>query len=125
MTPVRRLTGRVIPTTWTAHHRSSDDELVGYLRADGELVTPLTLAGTPLAEPREAEAAIAELEARGLAALAERWTLDRDGEQVDVRVLSARPDAVVVVEAPYGYPQPGGRRWELDVPTEGLRPRGG
>lgn len=115
-------TVRMIPTTWTPHRRSSDDELVGYLRTDGDGVTPLCLTGFPLGEESDRDRAIRVLEADGLSVLAEAWSLDHDGEIIEVRILTARPDAVVVVEAPYGYPQPDGRRFELNVPVTGLRP---
>ena len=62
------------------------------------------------------------LEADGLAILAERWCLDHRGELIEVRILAARPDTIVVVEAPYGYVPPDGRRFELSVPVTGLRP---
>lgn len=65
-----------IPAGWRTHSRASDGETVGHLApvaGDGDLVTPLSLIGTPLGPPQpEADAAVL-LDRAGLAALAERW----------------------------------------------------
>ena len=48
------------------------------------------------------------LRARGLACLADPWLLrQEDGEEVRVALVAAYPDRVVVVPAPWGYPDPG------------------
>lgn len=57
----------------TEHRRAEDGERVGYLAAAGNRVVPLTLIGTPMAEPMTADAAEALLDERGLAILNERW----------------------------------------------------
>lgn len=62
----------MIPADWIPVHRD-DGELVGYLRAAGELVEPLTLLGTPLGTPSDEDSAREVLDATGLAVLADRW----------------------------------------------------
>ncbi len=110
----------MIPSNWLPHRRPSDGELVGYLLPDAAGTTPLTLFGHPLAAPGEPAAAVAVLERRGLASLAESWWLTDDDEQVEVRILEAYPDRVRVVEAPYGFYGPDSPRHTIAAPTEAL-----
>jgi hypothetical protein len=115
--------GPVIPSDWVPYRRPADAELVGYLRRDAAGTTPLNLFGHPLAEPGEPARAVAVLEARGLASLAEAWWLGRPGETVEVRILEAHPDRVQVVEAPYGFYGPDSPRHVLETPATALSPR--
>ena len=92
---------------WTAYRRPEDGELLGYLAERPDGTVPLTLFGVALGAPGLRAEAEQVLRDRGLASLAEPWALaDEDGEEVRVAVLTAYPDRVVVVPAPYGYPDP-------------------
>jgi hypothetical protein len=85
--------------------------------------TPLNLFGHPLADPGEAARAVAVLEARGLASLAEAWWLRHGDEAVEVRIVAARPDRVYVVEASFGFYGPDSPRHTLETPATALSPR--
>jgi hypothetical protein len=63
----------VITSGWDVVRRPDDDEAVGYLVPDGDLVVPVTLVGTPLGTARTGRAAAALLFTAGLAALDGRW----------------------------------------------------
>jgi hypothetical protein len=115
--------GPVIPSDWVPHRRAADAELVGYLRRDPSGTTPLNLFGHPLTGPGEPARAVAVLEARGLASLAEAWWLGRGEEAVEVRILEAFPDRVRVVEAPFGFYGPDSPRHTLETPATALSPR--
>ncbi|WP_216212113.1 hypothetical protein [Amycolatopsis aidingensis] len=83
-----------------------DDELVGYLRPAGAGWQPLTVFGYPLGEPVPAEDAIAELKARGLACLADRWSVywPSDGCWYSCRIAETGPGWVRVAVHDYGAP---------------------
>jgi len=113
----------VLPPTWIAHHRPADDELVGYLSPEDAGYRPRTVFGYPLTPAADRAEAVRTLETRGLACLAEGWTLlDEDGEDLRVQILSASPERVVVVDAPYGYYEASSPRFVLPVPTDRLIP---
>ncbi|MGJ9412461.1 hypothetical protein ACHAAC_07095 [Aeromicrobium sp. CF4.19] len=117
----------MIPGHWEPYHRLEDMELVGYLVPDGEQVVPVTLVGTPLAEPSDRFAAEQELEAVGLSYLAEPWLLRHDdGSEQRVVVVEVDPERVVVANADFalvvGAPRDIGDRVELPNPTDRLRP---
>ena len=95
----------MITTGWEAVRRPHDEEIVGYLMADGPLAVPVTLAGQPLGPAQDANAATALLVGHGLAALARRWWC-RLPEPLPRGVLAA------------GHPLPG-------VGLARGRPRGG
>ena len=86
------------------HRRLDDGERVGYLRADGDLVVPLTLIGTPLAAAMEPETATALLDEKGLAILNERWWC-RLPTPVTAGLDASKPEpdwdwrAVLIIEA--------------------------
>ena len=113
----------VIPSDWVPHRRPADAELVGYLRRDTSGTTPLNLFGHPLAAPGEPARAVAVLEARGLACLAEAWWLRHGDEAIEVRIVEASPDRVHVVEAPFGFYGPDSPRHTLETPATSLSPR--
>jgi len=111
---------RVIPRHWTPYRRPRDGELVGYLAPEGELVVPLTVFGSPLAEAVAWSRAIEVLERDGLSSLSERWLLQLDGgDEIMVMILSAFPDRVEVVRADYGIYSHDSDRYTLAVPTDG------
>ena len=96
-----------MPTTWVPYHRDEDDELLGYLAELPEGTQPLTLFGVPLGPPGGREQAEQTLSDRGLSCLAAPWLLRQaSGEEVRVAVVSAYPDRVLVVPAPYGFADP-------------------
>lgn len=108
----------MIPSTWLPHFRGSDGELVGYLDGADPAVTPRTLFGYPLGDPGPADHARRQLESRGLACLADRWTLLLpSGDRVPVMIMSASADQVVVVETEYGFIGPDSPRHRLTAPT--------
>ena len=113
----------VTPSHWVPYRRPSDSELVGYTVRDAGGTVPLSLLGHPLAGPGEPAAAIAVLEARGLACLSESWWLRAGDDEVEVRILEAFPDRVRVVEAPYGFYGPDSPRHTLETPVTGLSPQ--
>jgi hypothetical protein len=115
--------GPVIPSDWVPHRRPADAELVGYLRRDAAGTTPLNLFGHPLADPGDPARAVAVLESRGLASLAEAWWLGHGDEAVEVRIIEASADRLHVVEAPFGFYGPDSPRHTLETPATALSPR--
>ena len=108
----------MIPSTWHPYFRGRDGELAGYLDGTDPTVVPRTLFGYPLASSGLLTTAIQVLDERGLACLGDRWVLTRDdGEGVDVVIMSAYADRVVVVETEYGYYGPDSPRHTLAAPT--------
>jgi len=115
--------GSVIPHTWTPHRRAIDGELVGYLATDDHGTTPLTIFGFALGEATTRTAAARLLDRRGLACLAEPWSLvTGEGAEIEVRILSAYPESITVVAAPYGFYGADSPRHNLAVPTAELSP---
>lgn len=107
----------MIPISWTPYRRAADDELVGYLSSEPDGTVPRTVFGYALAGAGERSAAVAVLERRGLASLAEPWLLRAvDGTQVRVALLAAFPDRVLVAAAPCGFVDPAAPTVVLDVP---------
>ncbi len=70
----------MVPTGWTAVHRPTDGEHVGWLApARDGLVRPVDLVGSPAGPPQPTGPATAELVDRGLRVLAgRRWCRLRD-----------------------------------------------
>lgn len=114
----------MIPDTWLPRHRPDDDELVGYLDPAGTgLAVPRTVFGFALAAALPEDDAADLLDATGLAVLAERWVLVRDGHD-DLRVRIAEVDAnrVIVGVDDYNVGIRHADRIEVPVPTgEALR----
>lgn len=107
-----------------ALYRGGDGELTGRLVRGDAGVVPTTVFGAPLGPPVSWAEAVAVLRERGLASLAEPWTYVRDdGEEVVVKIVSAYPHRLLLVEAPWGYPAPDARTYVVDTPTDRLRPR--
>ena len=112
----------MIPHTWTPHRRAIDGELVGYRATDDHGTTPLTFFGFALGEATTRAEAARLLDRTGLACLAEPWSLTIDQREIEVRILSAYPESITVVEAPDGFYGPDSRHHEL-VLTPGWAPR--
>ena len=102
-------------------YRAGDGELIGRLVCDGAGVTPETLFGAPLAGPTSWSGAGEVLRARGLASLADSWSYRRDdGADVAVKIVSAYPDRLLLVEAPYGFVSHDSPRHMVATPTDRL-----
>jgi hypothetical protein len=111
----------MIPPGWVAFRRTSDDELVGYLTGGPQATVPVNLAGFPLAEASEVKTAQAVLTSTGLASLDQVWLWRHGEDDIEVRILSAYPGRIQVVETEYGYFGPDSARHELELPVD-LRP---
>ncbi len=109
-------------------HRRGDGELVGWIRAEGELWVPIDLLGRAVGDPMEWLDAERALEDAGLHYLADAWMLESaDGEEADavpVRLVEVTPARIVVKSEDFGALDAPGRRWELPWPLPSrLRPR--
>jgi hypothetical protein len=126
--PARHSSGTIarvstIPAHWQPRHRPDDDELVGYLVPDGDLVVPVTIFGVPLAAASDQDGAEAVLDAEGLACLADQWLLaapdaapgDLTGA-IAVAVAEISPDRLVLRVVDFGSTDYG-CRIELAVPV--------
>lgn len=113
----------MLPADWIPHNRSSDRELVGWIRPDGDRWTAADLLGHDVVVGVEWLEAEEALEAHGIGRLAEPWVLERaDGSLIQVRIVEMTPDRVVVktddfgaIDAPYelielAWPAPAGLR---------------
>ncbi|WP_441248615.1 hypothetical protein [Kitasatospora sp. McL0602] len=115
----------MIPTNWIHHHRSQDNELLGYLcPANGTPAqfVPVTVFGYPLAAPTDWDQARHVLQSTGLSCLAEPWLLtvpDRE-EPVTVQIIEAAPGQLRIRSIDYGYQgTPFGEVIILPVPDTG------
>lgn len=114
---------RTIPQNWTPYRRDEDDELLGYLKPhddSSESVVPVTIFGYELAGPAEPDDAERVLDSLGLSYLAERWLLsleDRD-EPINVQLIEASPQQLVVKSVDFGYEENYGALFTLDVPVD-------
>ncbi|MGO2096402.1 MAG: hypothetical protein ACTH2J_04420 [Candidatus Microbacterium stercoravium] len=77
---------------WIPHRRSSDGELVGWIRPAGEDWQAMSLFATPVTDPVDWDVAEDALEETNLAWMAEPWILERDGRGIRVRLVEFRPD---------------------------------
>ena len=96
--------------------RDGDDELCGYVDERGDLWCSLTVFGGLLGEHEHRTDAEAEVRARGLSSLAERWRLiDREVDSDEVVVIQeVVPGRVTVALAPYSVPGVPTRRITTD-----------
>ncbi|HET8590059.1 MAG TPA: hypothetical protein VFM01_10540 [Nakamurella sp.] len=136
-----------IPAHWPPRYRPDDEELVGYLVIDGDLVVPMTVFGSPLGPPCDEQDAAALLDSEGLACLADQWRLLDAGTAADraadraagpadgapaaeqaadggsagggiaVAVVEATPDHVVLRQVDLGNPDGYGTAHEVPVPV--------
>lgn len=91
---------------WIPHRRSSDRELVGWIRAVGEYWQAMSLFAEPMTDPVDWDQAESTLEDTSLSWMAEPWILDSDGRSVRVRIVEFRPD------------EPGGSAGRVIVKTD-------
>ncbi|MGO2188985.1 MAG: hypothetical protein ACTH4Y_12165 [Microbacterium gubbeenense] len=77
---------------WIAHRRSSDRELVGWIRPAGDDWQAMSLFAEPLADPADWDVAEDALENTSLSWMAEPWIFARDGRNIRVRLVEFRPD---------------------------------
>ena len=77
---------------WIPHRRSSDGELVGWIRPAGDDWQAMSLFATPVTDPADWDVAEDALEETNLAWMAEPWILERDGRGIRVRLVEFRPD---------------------------------
>lgn len=112
-----------VPADWTPHRRD-DGELVGWIRPDGDDWTAIDVLGREVVASVDWLDAEASLEERGLAFLADPWTLERAGEQpLRVRLVEVTPARIVVKAEDYGDVSHAGERIVLPWPLpRELRP---
>lgn len=79
-------------------HRRDDGEVVGYIRADGDLWCGLDILGRPVVESVEWLEAEDALEDRGLQMLLEPHVLVHEGRERRVRIVEVTPERVKVVD---------------------------
>lgn len=116
----------MIPPHWVRYERADDGELLGYLvpSAEDDTAAPVTVFGYslgPISARNDAERRLDEV---GLSYLADRWLLDvpDHGEPINVEIVEADPERLVVKNVDFGYHQDFGTRFTLDVPvTDGFR----
>jgi hypothetical protein len=110
----------MIPSSWTPHHRPSDEELVGYLVPQEEAVVPVTLFGYPLAGPSDPDDARRLLEVIGLSILGEPWQLELiDGSHIRVKIREVSAEQVVVFADDFGFGGDLADSFVLEVPEPG------
>lgn len=103
---------------WIEHRRDGDGELVGFLVQTGDRFTAMTVFGSPLAEPAERDAAERVLDASGLSYLADRWWLHVDDQQhIEVEIVGASPERVVVKNVDFNSGLDHGHRIALVAPV--------
>jgi len=105
---------------WIEHRRGHDDELLGFLVPGGGWFTPVTVFGYPIAEPTDREDAEGSLDRLGLSYLAERWELAwEDQAPIQVEIVEASPQRVVVKNVDFGSKLDYGTRFTLSTPVDG------
>lgn len=115
----------MIPDDWTPHHRTSDNELVGWIRAEGEAWVAVSLLGQELTSPVDWLEAEAVLDDLSLAWLGEVWMLEQpEGDALRVRLVELSGERVVVQTDDFGAVEASVTRFELPwPPPAALRPR--
>jgi hypothetical protein len=108
-----------LTSEWIEHRRAEDDELIGFLVPDGEWFVPVTMFGYPIAASAAREAAEEELDRRGLRYLAERWTLQLQGQSpIQVEIVEASPQKVVVKNVDFSSGLDHGTRFTIQAPVD-------
>lgn len=115
----------MIPADWTPHHRSSDRELVGWIRPAGEGWVAVSLLGADLTEPGEWLDAEAVLDEADLSWLGEVWMWEQpDAAALRVRLVELTGERVIVQTDDLGAVDAPVTRFELPWPPPStLRPR--
>lgn len=90
-------------------HRRDDGETVGWIYPDGNDWSAIDLLGRVALERGEWLDAEAELERIGIAWLANRWVLERDGRTLAVLLVEVTPERIVVKTDDFGA---------IDAPVE-------
>lgn len=119
------MSGDVAPGT---PHRREDGEVLGWIRAEGDLWVPIDVLGRELSSPVEWLDAEERLEQHGLGYLAEPWMLDGVADRpVRVRLVEVTPQRIVVKREDFGAVDRPGETWTLDwpLPAELRAPRDG
>lgn len=105
----------------TEVRRAEDDELLGFLVADGGRVLPTTVFGTPLAEAGSEDQGRELLTSLGLDYLTDPWLMRRDEDEIQVRVVEADPTRVTVQNHDYGSGLDMNTRFTITAPAASLR----
>ncbi len=71
-----------IDDDWIPHRRSSDGELVGWIRPRGDAWQAMSLFAMPLTDPDDWDVAEDALENISLSWMAEPWILEREGRGI-------------------------------------------
>lgn len=88
--------GGVIEPDWIPHRRSTDRELVGWVRPAGEEWVAVSLFGSEITGEVDWTEAEEALENTSLAWMAEVWMLERaDKPALRVRIVEFSPDRIV------------------------------
>ena len=105
-------------------HRREDGELVGWILPDGDDWRAIDVLGRVVAASVDWLDAEAALEQRGLAFLAEPWTLERDdAAPLRVRLVEVTPARIVVKADDFGDVSHATERFVLPWPIPAqLRP---
>jgi len=80
-----------VPASWIPHRRSPDDELIGWIRPEGDRFVAISLFGAEITGPLDWMDAEEALERHGLSWLADVWELVRDGRSIRVRIVEVSP----------------------------------
>lgn len=86
--------------------RESDGELCGYVTQQGDQWQAVTVFGAELSTHGRRDDAIGTVLSYGLAALAERWTLERPNGSRQVACIQEAHPGVAILALDY-YPMPG------------------
>jgi len=113
-----------IPEDWTPVHREDDDELLGWLRPEGDGVVPVDRVGRDRAAASDEDSAARVLVELGLGWLADPWTLAIEGRPVRVRLVEVSPARIRVQGDTFNDMTRRADEWELPFPApEELQPR--
>lgn len=105
--------------------RADDGELLGFVVLGSDGAVPCTVFGSALGRAHaDEETARSVVQAIGLDYLADRWLLQREAGDLQVRVVEASPLNVVVQNDDYGSGMDMNVRFALDAPASDRLRRG-